>query len=118
MMKTPDFRLLKLELEELQQLQRQLEAGGSWQTAALRRKLSASADRLAACLWEVAKLVEGIADPELRLIFELRYFRGLCWREVAARLPTDLSPDAARMKHNRYLNTAVGSSGESPSHNS
>ena len=39
-MKGYDHRLLKLELQELEQLQRQLEAGGNWQAAALRRKLT------------------------------------------------------------------------------
>ena len=48
-------------------------------------------------------LISELDDPELRLIFELRYFRGMRWREVAAHLPTDLSADAARMKHDRFM---------------
>lgn len=102
-MQLSDVRLLRRELEEYKELREVLPRAGSWQTAALERKLQRLADTLAAELWQITCFIAEIPDPELRLIFELRYFRGCSWREVAAGLPTLLSPDAARMKHDRYL---------------
>lgn len=98
-----DVRFLRRELEEYRLLLEQLPTAGTWQTAALERKLQRTADRLAAELWGVTCFIADIPDTELRLIFELRYFRGCSWPEVATGLPTALSPDGARMKHDRYL---------------
>ena len=99
-----DVRCLRRELEECNALLEALpKDAATWRVSAMKRKLERLADRLAKELWEIAKLLEGIDDPELRLIFELRYFRGYTWNEVAAHLPTILSADGARMKHDRYL---------------
>ena len=99
-----DVRCLRRELEECNALLATLpQDAPGWETAALRRKLHRLTERLAAELWEITKIIEGIDDPELRLIFELRYFRGYTWHEVATHLPTIMSGDGARMKHDRYL---------------
>ena len=99
-----DVRCLRAELEECTTLLRALPKGAAtWRVSALKKRLERTADRLAEELWEISKLIESIEEPELRLIFELRYFRGYTWNEVSAHLPTVLSADGARMKHDRYL---------------
>ncbi len=99
-----DVRCLRRELEECNALLNSFPQGtATWRVAAMKRRLERIADRLAKELWEISKLIEAIDDPELRLIFELRYFRGYTWPEVSAHLPTILSADGARMKHDRYL---------------
>ena len=98
-----DIRCLRREIEEYRLLLDQLPPGGSWRTAALEKRLRRIADRLAEELWEISKWIADIPDPELRLIFELRWFRGFSWAEVAENLPTALSADGARMKYSRYL---------------
>lgn len=102
-MKQCDVRVLRKEIEEYRQLQQLLAYGKSWRSDALERRIRRITEQLAEQLWEITKLIEGIEDPELRLIFELRYFRGASWKEVAQGLPTYLSADGARMKHDRYL---------------
>lgn len=102
-MKLSDVRFLRRELEEYRALQRCLQRAGGWREAAITRRIEALSARLAEELWGVTRLIADIPETELRLIFELRYFRGLTWEEVAAELPTRLSPDGARMKHDRYL---------------
>lgn len=108
-MRLCDVRLLRQEMEEYRQLAAFLPEKGNWQTSALQKKLRRTAEQLASELWEISCFIGEMEDPELRLIFELRYFRGYTWREVAAHLPTLLSADGARMKHDRYLKTVVGS---------
>ncbi len=98
-----DVRVLRRELAEYEELKKILNEGSGWRSAALQRKIQGLADRVAEQLWEITKLIAEMEDPELRLIFELRYFRGCTWPEVAKKLPTLLSPDGARMKHDRYL---------------
>ena len=98
-----DVRVLRRELEEYQALLNALPDCGTWRTEALEKKLRRTADRLAEKLWEITKFITEIPDAELRLICELRYFRGCTWSEVAKKLPTYLSADGARMKHDRYL---------------
>lgn len=105
-----DVRLLRGQLEEYTHLAKLLQTGRSWQTDAMERKLTRLSEELAAQLWEISKFIEEISDPELRLIFTLRYFRGYTWPQVAAHLPTDLSGDGARMKHDRYIKK-LGSKG-------
>lgn len=80
-----------------------LDAGKSWQAQALRLRHQQAADALAEELWRFDEMIAAIEDTELRLIFELRYFRGYTWGQVAAHLPTKLSPDGARMKHDRFV---------------
>ena len=113
-MNLPDVRFIRRELEEYQQLLSIMPQDGEWKTAAWRKKLHRHATILADSLWEVTKFIATIPDSELRLIFELRYFRGLTWEQVAAEMPPRLSPNGARMKHDRYLslsNKKVGSQG-------
>lgn len=98
-----DVRILRKELEEYQALRDLLPDCGAWRSRALENRLRRTAERLAEQLWEITKLISEIPDPEIRLIFELRYFRGCSWQEVAKELPTCLSADGARMKHDRYL---------------
>lgn len=103
-MRLPDVRLIRRELIEYNRLLEMLPQDlQEWQTAAWERKLQRHAAILADELWEVTKLIAAIPDEELRLIFELRYFRGFSWTQVAAELPTHLSPGGVRMKHDRYL---------------
>ncbi len=102
-MRLYDVRYLRQELEEYEQLLEQLPDSGSWKTAALEQKVQRMADRIAEELWEIACYIAKIPDPELRLIFELRYFKGFSWSQVAESLPTVLSSDGVRMKHDRYL---------------
>ena len=102
-MKLSDVRILRREIEEYRKLQECLPRAGTWRAEALERKLQRFSACLAEELWVITKLIVEIPDEELRLIFELRYFRGYSWEEVAKALPTYLSPDGARMKHDRYL---------------
>ncbi len=112
-MKLADVRVLRCEIEEYRQLLALLPGhcrpGGctilsaGWKAEALERRLQRLTAQLAEELWEVTKLIAEIQEPELRLIFERRYFQGESWEQVASGLPTRLSPDGARMKHDRYL---------------
>ncbi len=102
-MNMADVRYLRRELEEYRDLAGLLPSSGCWRTAALEKKVLQQADRLAEQLWETTELIHNMDDPELRLIFELRYFRGYTWAEIADALPVKLSSDAARMKHDRYM---------------
>ena len=102
-----DIRFLRQELEEYRLLTEVLRQSKSWRSAALCRKLEHTVDQLSQKLWQVTTLIEEIPDPELRLIFELRYFRGFTWQQVANGLPTRLSADGARMKHDRYLQKLI-----------
>ncbi len=97
------IKYLRRELEEYRALSKCMELGGGWRSKAMQLRISRLTEELADQLWEISKLIAEIEDAELRLIFELRYYRGLSWAEVASALPTKLSPDAARMKHQRYL---------------
>ena len=107
-----DVRILRKELEEYQSLRALLPDCGSWRSDALEQKLRRTADRLAERLWEITKWIAEIPDGELRLIFELRYFRGYTWHQVASELPTYLSADGARMKHDRYLKKMQNAKGK------
>ena len=102
-MQVSHIKYLRRELEEYRLLLEQLPPGGGWQVQAFRHRQQRAADRLAAELWEISKVIVDIQDPELRLIFQLRYFRGYSWAKVAEELPTVLSADGARLKHDRYL---------------
>lgn len=102
-MQVSRINYLRKELEEYRLLLDALPEGGGWQAKAFRQKQQKAAEQLAAELWEISKMMEAIKDPELRLIFQLRYFRGYPWPRVAEELPTTLSADGARMKHDRYL---------------
>lgn len=102
-MQVSHIKYLRRELEEYRLLLENLPDGGSWQVAAFRLRQQRAAERLANALWDLSKTIAEIEDPEVRLIFTLRYYRGLTWAEVASELPTALSPDGARLKHDRYL---------------
>ena len=102
-MQVSHIKYLRKELEEYRLLLESIPEGCGWQAQAFRQKQQKAAEHLAAELWEISKLIEAIDDPELRLIFQLRYFRGYTWARVAEELPTTLSADGARMKHDRYL---------------
>ena len=106
-----DVRILRREWEEYHHLAEMLPHCETVFARALEQKLRRQSEKLAEILWKIAKFIEGIEDPELRLIFELRYFRGLDWQRVAAGLPTMLSADGARMKHHRYLKKSVAHDG-------
>lgn len=114
-MKLADVRYLKRELEEYTALRTALPRMGSLRSDFLDRHLSRRAEELAGEYQRIVRFIEGIPDPELRLIFELRYFRGESWQGVAKGLPVLLSADGARMKHDRYLRSVsskkVGSTG-------
>lgn len=50
---------------------------------------------------ELVAWIENIECPVAREIIRLRYVRGLNYVQIAHRL--DMSSDAARMTHNRYI---------------
>ena len=102
-MQVARIKYLRRELEEYRLLLDALPEGGGWQAQVFRRRQQQAAERLAAELWEISKVIAAINDAELRLIFQLRYFHGYPWKRVAEELPTTLSADGARMKHDRYL---------------
>lgn len=102
-MQVAQIKYLRCELEEYRSLMACLDAGKSWQAQALRLRHQQAADALAEELWQLDGMIAAIEDPELRLIFELRYFRGYTWGQVVSVLPTKLSADGARMKHDRFL---------------
>jgi hypothetical protein len=112
MMQVSRIKYLRRELEEYRSLLAQFPEGGNWQTQAVRLRWERTADQLAKELWEISKIIADITDPELRLIFQLRYFHGYPWARVAKELPTTLSPNGARMKHDRYLKKLYSQSGE------
>ena len=97
------IKYLRKELEEYRLLLEAIPEGCGWRAQVFRQKQQKAAEQLAAELWEISKMIGSIEDPELRLIFQLRYFRGYTWARVAEELPTTLSADGARMKHDRYL---------------
>ena len=102
-MQVAQIRYLRRELEEYRLLAEAIPKDCGWQAQVFRQKQQKAAERLAAELWEISKFISEIEDPELRLIFQLRYFQGYPWARVAEELPTTLSADGARMKHDRYL---------------
>ena len=102
-MKLCDLRLLRRELAEFQRLEAEWRGSTSLMSRRLEKHLHRRREELAAVLWELSKFIAEIGDPELRLIFELRYLRGLDWGAIAEELPTKMTPDSVRMKHNRHL---------------
>lgn len=48
------------------------------------------------------RFIDSIEDSTLRQIFLLRYAEGCTWRQTAQRMG-DLSEDAARKRHDRFL---------------
>ncbi len=102
-MKLYDVRILRQELEACRRLEQELPLCQSLSGRALTQNLRRRCQMLTDTLWQIAKFIEEIQDPELRLIFELRYFRGLEWGQIAEELPTRMSADGARMRHHRYL---------------
>ena len=102
-MQVSHIKYLRKELEEYRALLESFPKEGGWRMQAFCQKQQKAAEHLAAELWEISKVIAAIDEPELRLIFQLRYFRGYPWARVAEELPTTLSADGARMKHDRYL---------------
>ncbi len=102
-MKLYDVRILRREMEECRRMEKELPRCQSIESRALAKNLRRRCEELATVLWEIAQFIEKIEDPELRLIFELRYFRGWGWQRIAEELPTQLTADGVRMKHRRYL---------------
>ncbi len=107
-MKLCDVRILRREMEECRRLEKELPFCQSIEARALAKNLRRRCEELAVWLWEIAQFIEKIEEPELRLIFEFRYFRGWSWRRIADELPTKLSADGVRMKHRRYLSDHGG----------
>jgi len=103
MMQAAHIKYLRSELEEYRSIMACLDVGKSWQAQALRLRHQQTADALAEELWQMNDMIAAIKDVEVRLIFELRYFRGYTWEQIVAQLPTKLSADGARMKHDRYM---------------
>ncbi len=102
-MQAAHIKYLRRELEEYQALLDCLDSGKNWKAQALRLRHQQTADALAKALWDISALIASIEDAELRLIFELRYFRGYTWKQVANELPVRISADAARVKHDRFM---------------
>ena len=102
-MQAAHIKYLRRELEEYRSLMQCLDAGESWQAQVLRLRHRQTADALAAQLWEASRMIERIEDTELRLILELRYFRGYTWQQIACSLPVRLSADGVRVKHDRFM---------------
>lgn len=54
---------------------------------------------------EVARFISAIEDEQLRIIFRLRFIRGLTWGEVAAVVGGRNTEEAVKASAYRYLNT-------------
>lgn len=52
---------------------------------------------------EIAQYIEGIPDDQARLIFRLRFLRGLSWKEVAAIVGGGNTDNSVRTACYRYL---------------
>lgn len=69
--------------------------------------LDADIDRLTARISAEAVMVESwistVREPEIRLIFRLRYLRGLMWKEIAGILGINYSYESVRALAYRYL---------------
>lgn len=54
---------------------------------------------------EVERYINGIPEDQVRLIFRLRFLRGLSWGEVAAIIGGGNTKDSVRMVCYRYLDS-------------
>ena len=52
---------------------------------------------------QIMPFIQGIDDDQTRLIFRLRFLRGLAWKEVAAVIGGRISEDSVKMACYRYL---------------
>ena len=52
---------------------------------------------------QIMPFIQGIDDDQTRLIFRLRFLRGLAWKEVAAVIGGRNSEDSVKMVCYRYL---------------
>ena len=58
------------------------------------------------CFYELNRMnrfINSIEDSQMRMILSLRYINGLPWEQVAASISYDLSGDAVRKAHDRFL---------------
>lgn len=120
------FFALQTELERLHRLRAELMAAATRKTtrtdgmlhangisdktgtfAAELADLDADIDRLTARISAEAVMVEywisTVREPEIRLIFRLRYLRGLMWKEIAGILGINYSYESVRALAYRYL---------------
>lgn len=120
------FFALQTELERLHRLRAELMAAATRKTtrmdgmphtngisdktgtfAAELADLDADIDRLTVRIDTEAVAVEAwigsIREPEIRLIFRLRYLRGLMWKEIAGILGVNYSYESVRTLAYRYL---------------
>lgn len=120
------FFALQTELERLHRLRAELMAAATRKTtrtdgmphangisdktgtfAAELADLDADIDRLTARISAEAVMVESwistVREPEIRLIFRLRYLRGLMWKEIAGILGINYSYESVRALAYRYL---------------
>ncbi len=71
--------------------------------ADMRGRVAFLEQEAAARYGEVARYIEGIPDDQARLIFRLRFLRGLSWGEVADVIGGGNTKDSVRMVCYRYL---------------
>lgn len=53
---------------------------------------------------EISRFIDGIPDDQARLVFRLRFLRGLCWGEVAAIIGGGNTEGSVKKICYRYLN--------------
>ena len=58
------------------------------------------------CFYELNRLnryIDGVDDPQMRLILSLRFINGLHWQQVAESIGNGYTGDGVRMACNRFL---------------
>ncbi|NBK80154.1 hypothetical protein D5272_16630 [bacterium D16-76] len=71
--------------------------------ADMRARVELLERQAAAQYGEIAQYIEGIPDDQARLIFRLRFLRGLSWKEVAAIVGGGNTEPGVKMICYRYL---------------
>lgn len=53
------------------------------------------------------RYIASVEDAQMRMIFQLRYVRGMSWQQVATRIGGGNTADGVRKAHDRYLKLSV-----------
>lgn len=73
--------------------------------ADLKERIRYLENEIAVAEQEVARFITAIPDEQLRVIFRLRFLRGLTWGEVAAVVGGRNTEDGVKTSAYRYLNS-------------
>lgn len=71
--------------------------------ADMRTRVEFLEQEVAAQHGKIARYIENISDDQARIIFRLRFLRGLSWKEVAAAVGGGNTKDGVKMVCYRYL---------------